>query len=292
MNGVLVIDKPSGPTSFDVVRRVRGLLRVSKAGHTGTLDPLATGVLPVCVGQATRIAGFIAEGDKAYEAVVRLGVETDTLDAAGTVVASAPVPPLDAARLEDVLTRFRGTFLQTPPMYSAVKVGGRRLYELARAGEEVERAPRMVTVHQLVLRDFSSDELRVSLACSKGFFVRSLAYEIGNALGCGAHLRALRRTRSGPFTLAQALPLERLESGDLADVEARLVSLNDALSELPELRVSEREGARVAHGVPLEVRAPAGRVRLLDPSGRLLAIAEVGATGRLKYLRVLTSGDS
>jgi tRNA pseudouridine55 synthase len=291
MNGVLVIDKPSGPTSFDVVRRVRGALGVSKAGHTGTLDPLATGVLPVCVGHATRIAGFITEGDKAYEAVVRLGVETDTLDATGAAVASSPVPPLDGARVEAVLSRFRGTFLQTPPMYSAVKVRGRRLYELARAGEEVERAPRTVTVHQLLLRDFSSDELRVSLACSKGFFVRSLAYEIGKALGCGAHLRALRRTRSGPFTLAQALPLERLDSGDLANVEVGLVSLNDALSELPALVVSERDATRVAHGVPLEVRAPAGRVRLLDPGGRLLAIAEVGPSGRLKYLRVLTSGD-
>ncbi|HYX91485.1 MAG TPA: tRNA pseudouridine(55) synthase TruB [Myxococcaceae bacterium] len=292
MNGVLVIDKPSGPTSFDVVRRVRALLGVRKVGHTGTLDPLATGVLPVCVGQATRIAGFITEGNKAYEAIVRLGVETDTLDAAGSEVASAPVPPLDAARLEAVLSRFRGTFLQTPPMYSAVKVRGRRLYELARAGEEVERAPRMVTVHELVLRDFSSDELRLSVACSKGFFVRSLAEEIGKALGCGAHLRALRRTRSGPFTLAQAVPLERLESGDLAEVEARLVSLNDALSELPALRVSESDASRVGHGVPLEVSAPPGRVRVVDSGEGLLAIAEVGASGRLKYLRVLTSGDS
>src|SRR5919201_1868260 len=179
MNGVLVIDKPSGPTSFDVVRRVRALLGVRKVGHTGTLDPLATGVLPVCVGQATRIAGFITEGNKAYEAIVRLGVETDTLDAAGAEVSSAPVPPLDAARLEAVLSRFRGTFPQTPPMYSAVKVRGRRLYELA-----------------------------------------------------------------------QAVPLERLESGDLAEVEARLVSLSDALSELPALRVSESDASRVGHGVP------------------------------------------
>jgi tRNA pseudouridine55 synthase len=292
VNGVLVIDKPSGPTSFDVVRRVRALLGVRKVGHTGTLDPLATGVLPVCVGQATRIAGFITEGNKAYEAIVRLGVETDTLDAAGAEVSSAPVPPLDAARLEAVLSRFRGTFPQTPPMYSAVKVRGRRLYELARAGEEVERAPRRVTVHELVLRDFSSDELRLSVACSKGFFVRSLAEEIGKALGCGAHLRALRRTRSGPFTLAQAVPLERLESGDLAEVEARLVSLSDALSELPALRVSESDASRVGHGVPLEGSAPPGRVRVVDSGEGLLAIAEVGASGRLKYLRVLTSGDS
>jgi tRNA pseudouridine55 synthase len=291
MNGVLVIDKPSGPTSFDVVRRVRAALQVRKAGHTGTLDPLATGVLPVCVGDATRIAGFISEGDKTYEAVVRLGQETDTLDAAGNVVATSLVPPLDAARLEAALSRFRGTFRQVPPMYSAVKIGGRRLYELARAGEEVERAPREVTVHELVLRDFSSNELRVSLRCSKGFFVRSLAHELGKVLGCGAHVEALRRTQSGPFTLAQALTLERLESGGAAEVKERLVSLNDALANLPALRVSASESVRVSHGVPLEVRSPAGRVRVLGPEDRLLAVAEVSTSGRLKYLRVLTAAD-
>jgi tRNA pseudouridine55 synthase len=291
MNGVLVIDKPSGPTSFDVVRRVRAGLQVRKAGHTGTLDPLATGVLPVCVGDATRIAGFISEGDKTYEAVVRLGQETDTLDAAGNVVATSPVPPLDAARLEAALSRFRGTFRQVPPMYSAVKIGGRRLYELARAGEEVERAPREVTVHELVLRDFSSNELRVSLRCSKGFFVRSLAHELGKVLGCGAHVEALRRTQSGPFTLAQALTLERLESGGAAEVKERLVSLNDALANLPALRVSASESVRVSHGVPLEVHSPVGRVRVLGPEDRLLAVAEVSTSGRLKYLRVLTAAD-
>ena len=154
MNGVLVIDKPSGPTSFDVVKRVRQLTRTKKAGHTGTLDPLATGVLPVCLGDATRVAGYVTEGDKAYDAVVRLGEETDTLDAAGQVVARAPVPPLSAGLLEEALAKFRGPQAQLPPMYSAVKVGGRRLYELARAGEEIERQPRQVVVHQLVLRDF------------------------------------------------------------------------------------------------------------------------------------------
>ena len=291
MNGVLVIDKPSGPTSFDVVRRVRSVLQVRKVGHTGTLDPLATGVLPVCVGDATRIAGFISERDKSYEAVVRLGEQTDTLDAAGTVVATSAVPPMDVARLEAALARFRGTFQQIPPMYSAVKIGGRRLYELARAGEEVERAPRQVTVHELSLRDFSSNELRVSLRCSKGFFVRSLAHELGKVLGCGAHLRALRRTQSGPFVLAQALPLDRLESAGAAEVKERLVSLDQALADLPAVSVSASERVRVSHGVPLEVRAPAGRVRVLGPDGELLAVAEVAATGRLKYLRVLASED-
>ncbi len=288
MDGVLVIDKPKGPTSFDVVRQVRGLLRVKKVGHTGTLDPMATGVLPLCLGEATKVAGFITEGDKAYDAVVRLGSETDTQDAEGKVVAEAPVPALTAPLLEEVLGRFRGTFEQVPPMYSAVKVAGKRLYELARAGEEVERAGRQVTVYELTLRDFSSDRLRLSVRCSKGFFVRTLAYDIGRALGCGAHLEALRRTMSGPFMLAQALPLAELPglAQDRAAVARKLLSLSEALSHLPSLRVSAADAARVTHGVPLEAPAMPGRIRVLGPDGALLAVAEV-VKGRLSYLRVL-----
>jgi len=288
MDGVLVIDKPSGPTSFDVVRQVRALLKVKKAGHTGTLDPMATGVLPICLGEATKVAGLITEGDKAYEATVRLGVETDTQDAQGKVTAEAPVPPLTAALLEQTLAPFRGTFEQVPPMYSAVKVAGKRLYELARAGEEVERAGRQVTVYELTLRDFSSNRLQLSVRCSKGFFVRTLAYDIGRALGCGAHLEALRRTVSGPFVLAQALPLAELAAlaQDRAAVASKLVPMSEALVQLPSLRVSAADAARVTHGVPLEAPPMPGRIRVLGPDGALLAVAEV-VKGRLSYLRVL-----
>ncbi|MBZ4331104.1 MULTISPECIES: tRNA pseudouridine(55) synthase TruB [unclassified Corallococcus] len=285
MDGVLVIDKPLGPTSFDVVRQVRGLLKVKKAGHTGTLDPMATGVLPVCLGEATKVAGIITEGDKAYDAVVRLGVETDTQDAQGKPTAEAPVPPLTAPLLEAVLARFRGTFDQVPPMYSAVKVAGKRLYELARAGEEVERASRTVTVHELVLRDFSADRLTLSVRCTKGFYVRTLAYDLGRALGCGAHLEALRRTMSGPFTLARALPLADLASLSREAVAGRLVSLADALTDLPAVRVNADEARRVLHGVPVEVAPVPGRVRVLGPDDALLAMAEV-VGGRLRYQRV------
>src|SRR5262249_28891988 len=176
MNGILVIDKPAGPTSFEVVRRVRSLLKVEKAGHTGTLDPLATGVLPICVGTATKIAGFISEGKKSYDALIRLGVETDTLDAAGQPTAQAPVPPLSVAVPEAALAKFRGSYLQVPPMFSAIKMAGRRLHELARLGQTVQREPRPVEVYELMLRDFSSTEVALSLTCSKGFFVRALAH--------------------------------------------------------------------------------------------------------------------
>lgn len=288
MNGVLVIDKPSGPTSFDVVRRVRSLLKVKKAGHTGTLDPLATGVLPICLEEATKIAGYITEAQKAYEAVIRLGEETDTQDAAGKVVATAKVPPLTAESLERALSAFRGTFEQVPPMYSAVKVGGERLYQAARRGEVVERRPRTVTVHELVLRDFSAQELRVAVRSSKGFFVRSLAHELGRALGCHAHLKALRRTQSGPFTLAQAVPLDRLleaGAGALALVAPRLVPVEAALGELPAVTVTDAQAKKVQHGVPLELAAPAGLLRVLSPQGALLALAEA-EKGRLRYRRV------
>ncbi|MEW5741390.1 MAG: tRNA pseudouridine(55) synthase TruB [Myxococcota bacterium] len=287
MHGVLVVDKPQGLTSFDVVREVRRALGVKKAGHTGTLDPLATGVLPVCVGDATKIAQFITEATKAYDATIRLGVTTDTLDAEGKVLQERGVPPITREVLEAALARFRGTFLQTPPMYSAVKVNGRRLYELARAGEEVERAPRQVTVYELVLRDFSASELKLSVRCSKGFFVRCLAAELGEALGCGAHLTALRRTQSGPFTLAQALPLPEIQAAGPA-LAARLVSLSDALADVPELLVTAPEAERVRHGGVVEVPASfAGTFRVLGPGRELLALADA-ERGRLRYRRVLT----
>jgi tRNA pseudouridine55 synthase len=294
MNGVLVIDKPQGPTSFEVVRRVKAALGLKRAGHTGTLDPMATGVLPVCLGEATKLAGLLTEGDKAYDAVVRLGVVTETQDVTGKVLETHPVPPLSSELLEAALQRFRGTFSQLPPMYSAVKVKGKRLYERARAGESVERTPRQVTVYSLVLRDFSAAECTLSLRCSKGFFVRTLAEELGRALGCGGALKGLRRTGSGPFALDRALPLSQVEAlgvagpGARAELEARIIPMADALPELPAVPVPEQDVTRVLHGVPLVLgsSAPTGRVRVLAPDGTLLAVGEVHE-GRLGYVRVV-----
>ena len=287
MNGVLVVDKPKGITSFDVVREVRRAVGVKKVGHTGTLDPMATGVLPICIGDATKIAQFITEATKAYDATVKLGSTTDTLDAEGKVVSSMPVPPLTRELIEAAFAKFRGTFAQVPPMYSAVKIGGKRLYELARAGEEVERAARQVTVFELTLRDFSADEIQLSVTCSKGFFVRTLAAELGLALGSGAHLCALRRTHSGPFALAQAIALAEVVAQGAAVAESRLVGLNDSLKDLPSLCVTEAEAGRVRHGGLVEVPGQlTGLHRVLEPAGALLAVAEA-ARGRLVYRRVL-----
>jgi tRNA pseudouridine55 synthase len=296
MDGVLVIDKPQGPTSFEVVRRVRLSLGVKRAGHTGTLDPMATGVLPICLGEATKLAGLLTEGDKGYEAAIRLGLTTDTQDVTGEVLSTAEVPPLSVERLEAALEPFRGSFMQVPPMYSAVKVRGRRLYERARAGEAVERAPRRVTVHALVLRDFSATECALSIRCSKGFFVRALAEDLGRSLGCGGTLKSLRRVSSGPFGLDRAVALSQVEAFAISGVEgraqlqSRLIPMAQTLPDLPELRVSEAEAVRVAHGVPLDVRQPPGanRVRVLGPDGALLAVADI-REGRLAYVRVVAA---
>lgn len=282
--GVLVVDKPSGPTSFDVVQKVRRALGAKKAGHTGTLDPLATGVLPICVDDATKVAQFIVEQTKAYDAQVTLGVETDTLDAQGKEVARAPVPNLGPAELEAALARFRGTFLQTPPMYSAVKVQGRRLYELARSGESVERAPREVTVSELVLKDYADGRLTLSVTCSKGFYVRTLAHELGRALGCGAHLSALRRTATGSFRLEQAVPLADVVANPAAARE-RLISVGQALAGLPALTLTPPQVERARHGGEVEVGGPERLVRALGADGELIAVADV-VRGKLVYRRV------
>jgi tRNA pseudouridine55 synthase len=290
MHGVLVVDKPKGITSFDVVREVRRALGVKKVGHTGTLDPMATGVLPICIGDGTKIAQFITEATKSYDATLKLGATTDTLDADGKVLETRPVPPITREVLEAALSKFRGAFQQVPPMYSAIKIGGKRLYELARAGEEVERQPRNVTVYELTLRDFSADEVQLSVTCSKGFFVRTLAADLGEALGCGAHLTALRRTQSGPFLLAQSLPLADVIAQRQA-VAPRIVGLSDSLKDVPALHLTEAEAARARHGGVVEV-APSltGVLRVFEPSGALLAIADA-VKGRLVYRRVLTRED-
>jgi tRNA pseudouridine55 synthase len=211
VNGLLIVDKPEGMTSFDVVAVLRRTLKTQRAGHTGTLDPMATGVLPVCLGEATKLVPFILEGDKTYEAAIRLGACTDTQDRTGKVIAEAPVPPtLTRDSLEQVLARFRGEIDQAPPMYSAIRVDGKRLYELAREGKEVARAARRVTVHELEVLDFAPPDLRVRVRCSKGTYVRTLGHDLGEALGCHAHLTALRRTESAGFSIDQAVTLDVL----------------------------------------------------------------------------------
>ena len=204
-SGVVVVNKPSGPTSFDVVRRVKGLFKAKRVGHTGTLDPTATGVLPICVGEATKVAGFIADGEKEYEATVRFGQVTDTQDAAGRVLETRPIEGVTEDRVREALRSFVGLIEQTAPMYSARKIEGKRLYELARAGEEVERAPRTVNVDEARMTFFQPPDCGIFVRCSKGTYLRTLAHDLGARLGSGAHLRELRRVRVGPFGIDESV---------------------------------------------------------------------------------------
>lgn len=304
MDGVLIVDKPIGPTSFDVVRRVRALGRGKKAGHTGTLDPMASGVLPVCLGDATKIASFITEGDKEYEGVVKLGVETDSYDATGKVIAETPATGLKLDEVERAVAAMQGEYWQTPPMFSAVKVGGKRLYELARKGEEIERRPRKVNLYRIELRryDAATQQATVFVHCSKGTYVRSIAHELGEALGVGGHLTALRRLRSGPFSLDRAVPLpvilDLVASGRAEELARFVVPMGEALAELPEARLDEVRARKVGFGMVLGSRDLEGsglgaqpdgtRVRVTGPDGRLLAVAEQ-KLGTLRYVRVLVT---
>lgn len=285
MNGVVVIDKPGGITSFDVVAAVRRALGERRVGHTGTLDPMATGVLPVCVGEATKLVPFLVGGEKEYEAEVRLGVTTDSLDATGTVTSETNAAYVSRADVERALACFVGTLQQRPPMHSALRVGGQRLYELARRGVEVERAPRTVVVHAAELLAFDAPAARIRVRCGKGTYVRSLAADLGDALGVGAHLAALRRTRVGPFAIADAVPLDTVSPG------TRLLTPAEALADHATVPLDAAQVIAVRAGkvrVVAELRAPDGagsHVRLLDAQGTLVAVAEAHA-GRLTLARV------
>ena len=301
LSGVVVIDKPSGPTSFDVVRRVKGLFKTRRCGHTGTLDPTATGVLPICIGDATKVASFVSEGEKEYDAVVRFGEITDTQDAAGRMLETRPLGDLSEERVRKELEGFVGLVEQTPPMYSARKVDGKRLYELARAGEEVERESRQVHIDEARLTFFRPPDAGIFVRCSKGTYLRTLAHDLGQRVGCGAHLRSLKRVRVGPFGLEDSVGLDTLmAAAKEKQLEKYLLPISRALDELAELRLDTTLARRVAHGHapgPADLsrlRAPpfsrGRKVRLLDPEGRVLAVAESDGVGTLKLLRVLVSG--
>ena len=288
-SGLLLADKGPGVTSFQVVAHLRRALRVPKIGHGGTLDPMATGVLPILLGPATKLTPYLQGQDKEYVATVRLGVTTDTLDATGRVTAERAVPALDADRIRTVLARFEGEIDQVPPMFSALHVGGRRLHELARAGVEVPRAARRIRIDAIDLLEWAPPRLLLRIACGKGTYVRSLAADIGDALSCGGHLEALSRIRIGPFRLNDAVPWATIRDGDAALLLARLLPSDRAVQHLPAVRVAEDAARRLTHGqrlarglVASESCGPC-RLYLGDV---FLGIGEASADG-LRALRLL-----
>jgi tRNA pseudouridine55 synthase len=287
VNGLLVVDKPSGITSHDVVAVARRALRERGIGHTGTLDPMATGVLPLAVGKATRLVRFLSASDKDYDAVIRFGRVTDTYDATGTTTSESPQRPTRTG-LEIGLLALTGSYDQMPPPYSAKKVGGRRAYEMARRDEPVELKAVPVTVSRAVLTAFDDETAAVSLTCSAGFYVRSFAHELGRRLGCGACLEGLRRTRSGTSTLSHAVTMEELTAPGASDaLQARVIQSDELLPDYPAVQLTDQGLAYVSHGRdlgpaqisgPMRVTSGAPWVRLMDARGSLVALATPDAT--------------
>ncbi|MDR0776849.1 MAG: tRNA pseudouridine(55) synthase TruB [Azonexus sp.] len=280
VDGVLLLDKPLGLTSNDALQKARRLFSAAKGGHTGTLDPAATGLLPLCFGEATKFSADLLDADKTYEAVLQLGVTTDSGDAEGQVVATALVT-VDEAAVRQVLAQFMGDIWQVPPMHSALKRNGRPLYELARQGIEVEREARAVTIHALELLAFAGASLALRVRCSKGTYIRTLAADLGRALGCGAHLTALRRTAVGDLDLAGAVTLAELEA--LAEVERRqrLQPVDALLRSLPRVDLADLAAERFSHGNPVDLPPGlSGKIRVYA-DGRLIGVGEPSVDQRL-----------
>lgn len=289
VNGVLLLDKPIGLTSNAALQEAKRIFRARKAGHTGSLDPIATGLLPLCFGEATKISRFLLEAPKRYQARFRLGQTTATGDAEGEVVATRAVT-VGRAEVESALTRFMGEIEQIPPMYSAIKLHGQPLYKLARQGIEVERAPRRVTVYELRLLGHGGDEIEIEVACSSGFYVRALAHDLGEVLGCGAHVTALRRTAVGAFRVEEAVTLERLKAlTDPAERSALLLPSDRGLAHLPGVNLSRDAAYYLCRGQSVRAEAVpgAGWVRLYGEGAHFLGVGVVLPDGRVAPKRLL-----
>ena len=272
MNGIVIIDKPAGWTSQDVTARLRRVFGTRRIGHGGTLDPMATGVLPVFVGRATRGVEFFEHAEKTYETELLLGIATDTEDTTGTVLFRREVS-VTPEQLTAVLERFRGEIMQIPPMYSALKVNGQKLCDLARKGRQVERQPRPVTIHELTLLSREGETLRLRVRCSKGTYIRTLCADIGEALGCGGCMQALRRTQAGEYTIAEAVPLQRLLESP--EPETYLRDVDTMFRGYPGVKLTVNQEKRCRNGNAFSVSLPGGTYRAYSQSGEFLMLAKV-----------------
>lgn len=294
VNGILLLDKPAGQTSNAALQDVKHLFNARKAGHTGSLDPLATGLLPICFGEATKISGFLLDADKHYDVVCALGVTTTTGDAEGEVVSERPLEGITEEQFRRVMADYLGEIEQVPPMYSALKHKGERLYKLARQGVEVEREPRQVTIHALELLEFGLPQVAVRLHCSKGTYVRTLVEDMGEALGCGAHVAVLRRTGVGPFDDTQLIDMDALKAaageGEAA-LDAFLLPIESGLAHWPDVHLSGDSVFYLRQGQPVQVpNAPTdGWVRLYEGDTRFMGMGEILDDGRVAPRRLMAT---
>ncbi|MDD6762934.1 MAG: tRNA pseudouridine(55) synthase TruB [Clostridiales bacterium] len=274
MNGVVIVDKPKGKTSHDVVAALRRVYKTRRVGHTGTLDPLADGVLPVCVGNATKAADMLTSADKSYTAVLELGKRTDTLDIEGSLLEQRPVDVTEE-EIRAVIGEFKGEQYQLPPMYSAIKQNGRKLYELAREGKEVERTPRKINIYSLDILKIELPYIKIDVRCSKGTYIRSLCDDIGRRLGCGAVMTELRRTEAAGFKISQAYTLEQLN--EMEEPEAALIPTDSLFAQLPQIRLNEKQERSIINGVRMTWRggAEGQRYRLYGANGSFLCVSEI-----------------
>lgn len=298
VHGVLLLDKSVNASSNDALIAIKRLLNAEKAGHTGTLDPFATGLLPLCLGEATKFAQDLLEADKTYETTIHLGVTTTTGDTEGTQLDTLPVD-VSVAQIEQVLSKFRGPLMQVPPMYSALKRDGKPLYEYARAGITLEREARAVTIHHLEMLDYQAPELKLRVTCSKGTYIRTLGEDIGNALGCGAHLSALRRTAVGVLTVEHAITIEEFALLPESSRADSLLPVDALISSFPQILLNEQLSQRFLHGQRLSLAkeglalpAEQGRIRVYDPNGRLIGTGQMQEYGVLAPERLVKLNTS
>lgn len=288
VSGVLLLDKPLGYSSNQALQKVKWLYQAAKAGHTGTLDPLATGLLPICLGEATKFAQVLTDADKTYIATIKLGVTTTTADAEGEVLSTKPVQ-VTPAQFDAVCEQFLGEISQVPPMYSALKVDGKPMYEYARAGQEVERKPRQVTVHAIERLAFDRDVAQIQVTCSKGTYIRTLVEDIGNQLGCGAHLAGLRRTATAGYTLERAYTIEAMERMDITARDACLLPVDSAIANLPKIQLGADAAYFLLQGQAVWVpgKVPQGEMRLYDEADHFLGLGYRLGNGKIAPKRLL-----
>ena len=292
VTGILLLDKPVGLTSNAALQKVKVLYQARKAGHTGSLDKAASGLLPVCFGEATKFSGYLLNADKHYRTIFQLGIQTSTGDAEGEVVFRGALQNLTRTRINAVLKQFRGTILQVPPMYSALKHKGQRLYKLAHQGLEVDREPREITVHSMEMLDYRDEDLELEILCSKGTYIRTLAEDIGKELGCGAHVKSLRRIGVGPYSdnnMLTVAELERIAETGLSALYAELLGIDSVLQDMPAVHLVDPVAYYLCQGQPVMVpRAPTrGTLRIYTEEGRFLGVGEVLEDGRVAPKRLV-----